>query len=117
MKPILLLISFSLSSLSCVEGQLTYRSNPELQWNARVQSVREGNGIFLSPNEEMIVASSNLGYISAFGARDGAEVFRYNYVPNSTDVQFISCGSGLAFALDYMVFSVLVNKNTANPLT
>ena len=100
-----------------VGGQITYRSDPEVQWSAKIQAVREGNGVSLSPNETILVASSNLGHIAAFGASDGSEVFRYKYTPNTTDIEFISCASGVAFGDDYMVFTVLVNKNSANPLT
>ena len=107
----------SLIGVCCVGGQITYRSDPEVQWSAKTQAVREGNGVFLSPSESMVVASSNLGHVSAFGASDGAEIFRYKYTPNSTDVEFISCASGVAFGDDYMVFSVLVNKNSPTPLT
>lgn len=98
-------------------GQITYRTDPELQWNVRVQSVREGNGVFLSPDEKMLVSSSNLGYVSGFGAKDGSEIFSYAYSPPSGSSEFISSTSGITFAGDYLVYSVLVNKNTVNPLT
>ncbi len=117
MKHFLFFFASSITSFACVGGEITYRSDPELLWDARVQSVRAGNGVYLSRSEEILVASSNLGYISAFGARDGAEVFRYNYIPNTTDIEFISSSSGITFAEDYMVFSILVNKDTGNPLT
>jgi hypothetical protein len=117
MKLTLAWIASLLAGLSGVGGQISYHSEPVVQWSAKIQAVREGNGVFLSPSERMVVASSNLGYVAAFEASDGSEVFRYKYTPNTTDIEFISCASGVAFAEDYMVFTVLVNKNSPNPVT
>ena len=117
MKLTLAWIVSSLAGFSGAWGQITYRNEPEVQWSAKIQAVREGNGVFLSPDETMIMASSNLGHVSAFGASDGSEVFRYKYTPNTTDVEFTSCASGIAFGDDYMVFTVLINKNSPNPVT
>lgn len=112
-------ISFTIASfIAGIEAQLTYRESPELQWDARVQSVREGNGVFLSPDEDLLVATSNLGYVTGFGAKDGSEIFQYTYDPNTTNIEFISSSSGISFSkTDFVVFSVLVNENSLEPLS
>ena len=117
MKQILLLSTFLLASISFSGAQLSHRSNPEIQWDAKIKSVLQGNGVFLSPDEKFLVASTSLGYISAFGSRDGSEVFQYVYEPNSTDIEFITSGSGIAFSTDYMVFALFINENSDAPLT
>jgi hypothetical protein len=78
----------------------------------------EGNGVFLSPHEEMIVASSSLGRISACGAINGSEKFQYSYVPKSTNAESISSGIGISFSNnDAIIFSVAINQSSLNPLT
>lgn len=117
MKQSTAFLSAFLALVSPAGAQLSHRDSPEIQWEVQIKSVRQGNGVFLSPNEEMLVASTNLGYVSAFGARDGAEVFHYTYVPDTTAIEFISSTSGIAFSTDYMVYSVIVNKDSISPLT
>lgn len=117
MKQTIPLLSAFFALVSSAGAQLSHRSNPDIQWDVQVKSVRQGNGVFLSPDEEMVVASTNLGFVSAFGARDGSEVFQFAYDPNTTAIEFITSDSGVAFSADYMVYSILVNKDSASPLT
>jgi outer membrane protein assembly factor BamB len=112
------MISIALAFLGVVGAQLTYRESPELEWDARVPSLREGNGVFLSPDDGIIIASSSVGQISAFRATDGAEIFQYSYGPNATVEELISSSSGISFSNDTsVIFSILVNENSLNPST
>jgi outer membrane protein assembly factor BamB len=104
-----------------VSGQLLYKADPTTEWEARVQSIRGGNGVFLSPEDDMVVSSSNLGMLNAFDAYDGTEL--WSYTPTTADKnEFLSCKSGITFvatdALEYiMVYSVIVNELSLNPMT
>jgi hypothetical protein len=100
-------------------GQLLYRAAPTTEWDARIQSVRARNGVFLSPDDEVLVSSSNLGVVNAFYAINGTEL--WSYTPSATNNDFLSCKSGIAFAsrdaLGYLVHSILVNDPSLNPMT
>ena len=105
--------------LGTASGQLIYKANPELEWEVRVQSVRGGNGVFLSPVDDALVSTTSLGYVNAFDPDTGDELWAY--APNATDNDFLSCKSGVTFSstdsTDYLVYSVLVNELSLNPMT
>jgi hypothetical protein len=63
-----------LVGLGSVQAQLIYRSGPTQDWGARVGSVRRGNGVFLSPADDMVVASSSDGSVTAFDSETGMQV-------------------------------------------
>lgn len=96
-------------------GQIIYEQDPTVEWDIRVQSIREGNGVFLSPDESLLVASTNLGYVSAFGPLDGSEIFNYVYTPEGQD--FVKSYSGISFAPDYLVYSVILNEDSPTSTT
>ena len=103
---------------SASDEPLIYKANPTIEWETRVQTIRGGNGVFLSPDEQMLVSSTSLGYVSAFDANDGSEL--WNYVPITGDNEFLSCNSGIKFSssssMEYMVLSVVVNELSPNPM-
>jgi hypothetical protein len=65
------------------------------------------------------ISSANLGYVNAFDADDGTEL--WSYVPVTADNEFLSSRSGITFSatdsLEYVVFSVIVNELSLNPMT
>ena len=117
-KLLTLAVTMAVGGVGDVNGQLIYQPKPTLAWDGRVQSIRGGNGVFLSPDDEILVSSSNLGYVNAFDAATGAEIWAY--VPITPDNDFISCKSGITFStigsLEYLVLSVIINEST-NPMT
>ena len=96
-------------------GQIIYEADPSVEWDVRVQSIREGNGVFLSPDESLLVASTNLGYVSGFGPLDGSEVFSYLYTPDGDD--FVKSYSGVSFGSGFLVYSVTINEDSPAPST
>lgn len=110
-------IALFLKQIYPTGAQLTYRTNPIVEWSVQTQNVRDGNGIFLSPGEEMLLVSTRLGYIQGFRPNDGSEIFTYVYKPKSTDVEFIDCSSGIAFGSNYFVYSIIVNQFSDNPVS
>jgi outer membrane protein assembly factor BamB len=113
------LATIGLCGLGRAGGQLLYQANPSIEWETRVQSIRGGNGVFLSTDDDVLVSSSNLGYVNAFDADDGAEL--WSYVPVTGDNEFLSSKSGITFittdSLEYMVVSVIANELSLNPMT
>ena len=63
-----------LVGLGSVRAQLIYRSEPTQDWGARVGPIRRGNGVFLSPADDMVVASSFDGSVTAFDSETGTQV-------------------------------------------
>jgi hypothetical protein len=68
-----------LVGLGSVRAQLTYRSEPTEAWGARVGSVKRGNGVFLSPADDMVVASSFDGSVTGFDSETGTQVSKYTF--------------------------------------
>jgi outer membrane protein assembly factor BamB len=68
-----------LVGLGSVQAQLIYRSVPTQDWEAQVGSVRRGNGVFLSPADDMVVASSSDGSVTAFDSETGTKVRNYTF--------------------------------------
>ena len=96
-------------------SQIIYEADPVVEWDVRVQSIREGNGVFLSPDESLLVTSTNLGYVSGFGPLDGSEVFSYLYTPGGQE--FVKSYSGISFGSEYLVYSVTLNEDSPTPST
>jgi outer membrane protein assembly factor BamB len=68
-------------------------------------AVTENNGVFLTPNEEMLIVINSAAVVLALDPDDGTEIWRYN--PTSMATSISSMG-GVAFAgSEYMVYSVL----------
>ena len=98
-------------------GQLMYRSYPEVEWSTRVKPIRRGNGVFLSADDEVVVASTNTGQITAFDAVDGD--VQWTYEPSEDNGERYSCMSGITFSVagDYLVYAVTVNEFSPNPFS
>lgn len=93
---------------------LIYRQDPQSEWEARVPSVRRGNGVFLSPNNDLIISSSSDGYIACFDALTGVK--NWDLPPPVPTGMFPSSSSGVTFAsdgtVDFVVHAVKVNEIT-----
>ena len=100
-------------------GQLLYQAKPSVEWEARVQSIRKGNGVYLSNNDEMLVSSTKLGFVNAFDTTVGTKLWSYSYTPKDSEKEYLSSDSGIVFSVndDYLVFSVIINEFSSNPMT
>jgi hypothetical protein len=94
-------------SIACDGACLEEESNGLLdlaviEWQTVVQAtVSENNGVFLTPNEEMLIVVDSFGGVVALDPSDGAELWEFN-------PPLLSSMGGVAFAgSEYMVYSVL----------
>eukprot|EP00980_Cylindrotheca_fusiformis_P031003 scaffold25699_cov137-Cylindrotheca_fusiformis.AAC.7 len=106
------------------EPQLKYQEFGSTDWVARTQPIGSGNGVFLSPDEKMVLTSTMPAIVHAFDAEDGVKVWSYNPSMSSwTGDSLISCLSGLTFAntgsLEYVVYAVNIEDRflSLNPKT
>jgi hypothetical protein len=79
----------------------------EIEWQDVVPAaVSENTGVFLPPNEDMVIVVYSVGGVLALDPNDGTELWRYS--PPSLATPISSMG-GVAFARgsEYMVYSVL----------
>jgi outer membrane protein assembly factor BamB len=110
-------LSLTVSAQTSNATGLIYRQDPQSEWEARVPSVRRGNGVFLSPNDDLVLSASSDGYIACFDANTGNK--NWDLPPPVPTGMFPSSSSGLAFAndgnLDYVVHAVKVNEITDDP--
>jgi outer membrane protein assembly factor BamB len=111
------LLLFGSIVLGSVKGQIRYREDPTPDWQKRIPSVRRGNGVFLSPSEDMAVISSSDGTVTAMTVDTGRKLWTYE--PPTTQGEFFSCSSGITFVstdiLEYMTYSIVANEQSQNP--
>ena len=115
---------------------ITYRDTPFKIWEARIPSVRKGNGVFLSNSyhRTTLVSTSQDGSISGFHPGSGTNWFSYrpSIMQNSNNGEIpvaVSSNSGMTFVAptstdnshtidyDYMIYSIMENENSAKPMT
>jgi outer membrane protein assembly factor BamB len=109
-------ISLCLAQTLTAQPQLRYEEFGSTEWVARTQPIREGNGVFLSPDEKRLVTSTQPAIVHAFDTESGVKLWRYNPSMSSwTGDSFISCLSGITFAstgsLEYIVYAVVIKDN------
>jgi hypothetical protein len=114
---LMMLAVFSSSPTTAID-QLLYNADPSINWSARGEPVRQGNGVFLSPAEDSVVSSSDTGTIVAWDSFDGTEMWRYT--PSAGDGSVLSCSSGITFVeaemMQYMIYTVIVNATSLSPM-
>ena len=112
MKLSLSYVFLFLSSLLQVQAQDFNYLDPTVVWQARTTDdtsagVLQGNGIYLSPDNKMIVSTSSDGSLRAFDPASGAIL--WTYVPDNLGFA-IRCFSGVTFsykgARPYMVYAI-----------
>jgi DNA-binding beta-propeller fold protein YncE len=94
-------------------GGLLYFDAPVQEWETLIPTVRQGNGVFVSPDDALIVATSADGTMSAF---DPSGTSLWTYGPPSIDsASAISCSSGITFAPDFLTYAVIADEESAAP--
>jgi hypothetical protein len=92
---------------------LLYFDAPVQEWETLIPAVRPGNGVFVSPDDALIVATSGDALLSAFD-RLGTPLWTYG--PPLTDyASAITCSSGITFAPNYLTYSVTVGEDSGEP--
>lgn len=122
MKISLSFVFLFLGSLLQVQAQDFNYLDPTLLWQGRTTEdtsagVLEGNGVYLSPDNRMIVSTSSDGTLRAFEPTTGEII--WSYVPDNLGFA-IRCWSGVTFSYrgssPYMVYAVAdgaVDKNNS----
>jgi hypothetical protein len=95
--------------LTLALGQgLVYHDQPVEKWRKTFNAIGEGNGVFLSPPGDMLVAVSRLGIVRAYDPADGGVLWTFS--PPLIGGGSISCQSGITFVytetLAYLAYMV-----------
>jgi hypothetical protein len=109
-----------LSWLASVHSQLLF-DRPTVLWtdiidpsSGRFGGVDRGNGVFLTPDDKVLLSTSFGGTVTAYSALGGKLLWEYD--PPIRDGASISCHSGIAFADSdtepYMTYSIVDNENS-----
>ena len=99
-------------SFGRVLGDLLYLAEPSLNFAVRTAPVRRGNGLFLSPEEDLLITTSNTGTVTALDSLNGD--LMWSYQPEQLRKQgVLSCSSGVTFVpnTDMMIYSVSVDED------
>lgn len=93
-----------------VQGQgLTYHSSPREIWRQTFNAIGEGNGVYLTPTHDMLVAVSRVGILRAYNP-DGGEIL-WTFSPPLIGGGSVSCQSGITFvetsAATYLAYMVV----------
>jgi hypothetical protein len=94
-------------------GGLLYLDAPVQEWETTIPAVRPGNGVFVSPDDALIVATSGDASLSAFD-RLGTPLWTYG-PPLTDSASEITCSSGITFAPDYLTYAVIVGEDSGEP--
>jgi hypothetical protein len=111
-----------LPGFSIAHSKLNYNQVASTKWIARTQRVRDGNGVYLSSDDGLLIVSTKNGILHAFFPQNGTRMWGYNPSIHAwTADNYISCKSGIAFSttdsLEYMVYSVIINELSQHPET
>lgn len=114
----LCLLFLGFLSPSASSGDLTYLDGPRLLWNEFTFEVSQRNGVFLSPDESMLVATSVDGLVRAFAPLTG--LLLWEFQPPSRGFS-IRCQSGVTFNYiadePYIVYSIIDDAGGTNEAT
>jgi hypothetical protein len=96
-------------------------------WSAQItptnsedsQGVGRGNCAILTPDQNYLITTSIRGTVTAYNALDGKDEWTYNpTIGGGTLLRSSSCVVFPPNAVDpYMVYSVVENETSANPVT
>ena len=119
MKLLLQSLSIWLASTLVANAQLEVLDTPQVLWEATAPAVEYGNGVFLTPDESLVLTTSVDGPVNAYEASSGNNVWLYT--PPEVDGGVIRCHSGITFWGNndgtYMVYSIIDNENGISPAT
>lgn len=98
------------------QPRLKYKEFATTEWVSRTHPIGEGNGVFLTPDEKILVTSTKPAIVHAFDSESGSKLWGYNPSMSSwTGDNYISCLSGIAFAstesFEYIVYAVIIKDN------
>ena len=97
--------------------EIIYHEEPRRVWTEVFNAVGQGNGVYLTPTRDKLVAVSSVGTIKAFST-SGSVLWIFS--PPLIDGRRTSCQSGIIFAEDassstylaYMVMDTVAGQTT-----
>jgi hypothetical protein len=121
LKRTVLLVALGISQAGAQDAVNPLRDSPLLIWTKDIgNGVLQGNGVFLTPNGNHLIATSEFGAVTCLDALTAETV--WEYVPSSVEGSIVRSRSGVAFTTEnalepYMVYSVDDNENSINSRT
>ena len=105
-KRALLLLALTKSAYVAAQDTSVYEplDDPEILWEQRIipenaalnpPNVRQGNGVFISPDQSIVVATSIGATVTAFDALTGEALWDYD--PPTVSGKIITCPTGVTF--------------------
>ena len=96
-----------------------YFPEPKLVWQAQTDVIRDGNGIYTSPDDTVSIVTQANGNLDAFHPFTGEAL--WSFVPPSNDNKPIGCQSGVTFSTDgathFLTYAVVDDPNGVSPFT
>ena len=103
------------TSFGRAQEQLVYNKEPRELWRQTFNAVGEGNGVFLTPAKDKLIAVSRAGILRAYNPTDGR--VEWTYSPTLVTGGSVSCHSGITFVetlsstyLAYMVIDTVAKE-------
>ena len=94
---------------------LVYHDAPREVWRKTFNAIGEGNGVYLTPSGDKLIAVSRAGILRAYDPTDGSVLWTYS--PSLMDGGSVSCQSGITFIetfltthLAYMVMDTVAGQ-------
>jgi hypothetical protein len=108
-----LLISVLASTITSAQQQSIEYITPQEAWRVPYLPMQRGNGVYMEPNGEILVAVSYYADVSAMNPLTGDLV--WDYTPNLASGAILTTSSGITFNSlanpPYLVFAVTGNLN------
>lgn len=97
--------------------ELVYHEQPRRVWSKTFNAIGEGNGVYLTPAQDKLIAVSRSGILRAYDPTNGDVLWTFS--PPLMDGGSTSCQSGITFVegsestyLAYMVIDAVASQIT-----
>jgi outer membrane protein assembly factor BamB len=117
----LMMAAASGASAAATAGQnittIHYLASPNITWTSSISPLLKGNGIFLSPDDHILVSTSLDGTVNSFHPSTGAILWTHQPVPINNSL--LSCHSGVTFSSNgsFFIYSVIDNEGSPSEMT
>ena len=109
----LLLVWLACLLVSGQSQELFYHDQPHETWRMTFNSIGEGNGLYLTPAKDKLIAVSRSGILRSFSPSDGS--VQWTFSPPLISGGSVSCLGGLTFvetvASTYLAYMVVDTIN------
>jgi hypothetical protein len=88
---------------------LLYHDEPRWLWSVTFNAIGEGNGLYMTPQKDKLIAVSRSGIVRAYTPMDGNVLWTFS--PPPIDGGSVSCQSGATFvetsASSFLVYMII----------